>query len=68
MTGEVRVRALEEDVESKMHPNLTNKFTVTNLAAHPTSAIPIAAGMEIIAKNLCQRFATDQGCPFGRKC
>eukprot|EP00975_Prorocentrum_lima_P022398 4713154-Prorocentrum_lima.AAC.1 len=27
MTGEVRVRALEEDVESKMCPTLTNKFT-----------------------------------------
>eukprot|EP00975_Prorocentrum_lima_P021757 4584998-Prorocentrum_lima.AAC.1 len=32
------------------------------------SAIPIAAGMDRIAKNLCQTFAPDQGCPLGRKC
>eukprot|EP00975_Prorocentrum_lima_P062080 12883642-Prorocentrum_lima.AAC.1 len=34
MTGEVRVRALEEDVGTKMRPTLTNKFTVTSLAAN----------------------------------
>eukprot|EP00975_Prorocentrum_lima_P012937 2745812-Prorocentrum_lima.AAC.1 len=32
------------------------------------SAIPTAERMERVAKNLCQRFATDQGCPLGRKC
>eukprot|EP00975_Prorocentrum_lima_P024225 5097722-Prorocentrum_lima.AAC.1 len=44
MTGEVRVRAFEEDVESRMRPTLTNWFTVTNLAANPMSANPTAAG------------------------
>eukprot|EP00975_Prorocentrum_lima_P027054 5689870-Prorocentrum_lima.AAC.1 len=45
MTGEVRVRACEEEVESKMIPALTKKCT-TSLAATPMSAIPTAAGME----------------------
>eukprot|EP00975_Prorocentrum_lima_P057040 11967507-Prorocentrum_lima.AAC.1 len=51
-----------------MRPTLTNRFTVTNLTASPISATPTAAGMERIARNLPQRFATDQGCPLGRKC
>eukprot|EP00975_Prorocentrum_lima_P062707 12887019-Prorocentrum_lima.AAC.1 len=51
-----------------MRPTLTNRFTVTNLAASPMSAIPAAAGMERMAKHVCQRFATKQGCPLGRKC
>eukprot|EP00975_Prorocentrum_lima_P022356 4700909-Prorocentrum_lima.AAC.1 len=46
MTGEVRVRALEEDVEARMRPTLTNKFTVTSLAATQVMATPTAAGVE----------------------
>eukprot|EP00975_Prorocentrum_lima_P021179 4458046-Prorocentrum_lima.AAC.1 len=42
MTGEVRIRACEEEVESRMRPN---KFT-TNLVATPMSAIPTAVGVE----------------------
>eukprot|EP00975_Prorocentrum_lima_P019833 4171708-Prorocentrum_lima.AAC.1 len=68
MIGEVRVRALEEDVESRMRPTLTNRFTVTSLAANQMSAIPTAAGVEGVTKKVCQRFASDQGCPLGRKC
>eukprot|EP00975_Prorocentrum_lima_P054012 11328055-Prorocentrum_lima.AAC.1 len=45
MSGEVRVRAREEDAELRMIPTLTNKFT-TSLAATQMSAIPTAAGME----------------------
>eukprot|EP00975_Prorocentrum_lima_P009365 1992131-Prorocentrum_lima.AAC.1 len=29
MTGEVRVRASEEEVEFRIHPTLTNKLTTT---------------------------------------
>eukprot|EP00975_Prorocentrum_lima_P036690 7718712-Prorocentrum_lima.AAC.1 len=50
-----------------MIPTFTNKYT-TSLAATSTSAIPIAAGMEGVTKKLCPKFATDQGCPFGRMC
>eukprot|EP00975_Prorocentrum_lima_P055687 11675024-Prorocentrum_lima.AAC.1 len=46
MTGEVRVRALEEDVESKMRPTLTDRLTVTKLAAHQSMATPTTAGVE----------------------
>eukprot|EP00975_Prorocentrum_lima_P003625 791613-Prorocentrum_lima.AAC.1 len=42
MTGDVRVRASEEEVESKMRPTLTSRFT-TNLAAISMSPIPTAA-------------------------
>eukprot|EP00975_Prorocentrum_lima_P028569 6003307-Prorocentrum_lima.AAC.1 len=31
------------------------------------SAIPTAAGVEGVTRKLRQRFATDQGCPLGRK-
>eukprot|EP00975_Prorocentrum_lima_P068862 12922991-Prorocentrum_lima.AAC.1 len=44
MAGEVRVRALEEDVETRMLPTLTNKLTVTSLAANQLMATPTAAG------------------------
>eukprot|EP00975_Prorocentrum_lima_P061433 12878721-Prorocentrum_lima.AAC.1 len=43
MTGDVRVRASEEDVEYKMRPVLTNRFTVTSLAAYQSMATPTAA-------------------------
>eukprot|EP00975_Prorocentrum_lima_P054396 11409121-Prorocentrum_lima.AAC.1 len=52
MTGEVRVRAREEEVELRMTPTLTNKLT-TNFAATPMSAIPTAAGMEGVTRKLC---------------
>eukprot|EP00975_Prorocentrum_lima_P041980 8824095-Prorocentrum_lima.AAC.1 len=68
MTGEVRVRALEEDVESKMRPTLTNMFTVTSLATHQSMATPTAAGVEGVTRKSCPGFATDQGCSFGRRC
>eukprot|EP00975_Prorocentrum_lima_P019875 4181789-Prorocentrum_lima.AAC.1 len=51
-----------------MRPTLPNRFTTTNRAATPMHAIPTAAGVEGITRKLCQRFATDQGCPSGRKC
>eukprot|EP00975_Prorocentrum_lima_P027040 5687333-Prorocentrum_lima.AAC.1 len=60
MAGEVRVRALEEDVESKMRPTLTNRFTVTSLAANHSMATPTAAGVEGVTRKSCPRFATDQ--------
>eukprot|EP00975_Prorocentrum_lima_P016402 3476577-Prorocentrum_lima.AAC.1 len=53
MTGEVRVSACEEEVESKMRPTLTNRFTTT-LAASSMSPIPTAAGVEGITNNVCQ--------------
>eukprot|EP00975_Prorocentrum_lima_P059462 12467034-Prorocentrum_lima.AAC.1 len=65
MTGEVRVRALEEEVELKILPTLTNRAT-PNVAS--ASSTPTAAGMEGITKKTCTKFYTDQGCPFGRKC
>eukprot|EP00975_Prorocentrum_lima_P026814 5635828-Prorocentrum_lima.AAC.1 len=66
MTGEVRVRAQEEEVETRMRPALNNKFTVTNVTASQMTSNPTAAGVEGVTEKLCQRFATDQGCPFGR--
>eukprot|EP00975_Prorocentrum_lima_P020857 4388814-Prorocentrum_lima.AAC.1 len=65
MTGEVRVRALEEDVETRMRPTLTNKFTVTRLAANQLMATPTAAGGEGVTRKSCPRFTTYQGCSFG---
>eukprot|EP00975_Prorocentrum_lima_P064792 12899670-Prorocentrum_lima.AAC.1 len=44
MTGEVRVKALEEDVESRVRPTLTYRFTATSLAANRLMATPTAAG------------------------
>eukprot|EP00975_Prorocentrum_lima_P061776 12881837-Prorocentrum_lima.AAC.1 len=41
-TGEVGVRALE-DVDTRMRPTLTSKFTVTSLAANQFKATPTAA-------------------------
>eukprot|EP00975_Prorocentrum_lima_P068570 12921435-Prorocentrum_lima.AAC.1 len=64
MTGEVRVRAQEEDVETRMRPTLTNRFTVTNVAANQMTSTPTAAGVEGVSKKLCPRFATDQRCPL----
>eukprot|EP00975_Prorocentrum_lima_P062311 12884964-Prorocentrum_lima.AAC.1 len=61
MTGEVRVRALEEDVESKMRPTLTNRLMVTSLATNQSMATPNAAGVEGVTRKSCPRFATDQG-------
>eukprot|EP00975_Prorocentrum_lima_P022286 4685759-Prorocentrum_lima.AAC.1 len=43
-TGEVRVRALEEDVESKMRPTLTNWLTLTSSATNQSMETPTAAG------------------------
>eukprot|EP00975_Prorocentrum_lima_P067962 12918009-Prorocentrum_lima.AAC.1 len=51
-----------------MRPTLTNRFTLTNLAATPMSAISTAAGVKGLTRKFCQRFATYQGCPVGRKC
>eukprot|EP00975_Prorocentrum_lima_P049410 10336216-Prorocentrum_lima.AAC.1 len=64
---EVRVRTLEEDVDTTMRPTLTNKFTVTSLAANQLVVGPIAAGVEGVTRKPCQRFATDQGCHLGRR-
>eukprot|EP00975_Prorocentrum_lima_P046980 9820255-Prorocentrum_lima.AAC.1 len=50
-----------------MIPTLTNKLA-SDCAAAPMSAIPTAAGMERVTRELCPRLATDQGCPFGRRC
>eukprot|EP00975_Prorocentrum_lima_P065677 12904773-Prorocentrum_lima.AAC.1 len=57
----------EEDVESKMRPTLTNRFTVTSLATNQSIATPTAAGIEGVTPKSSPRFATDQGCPFGKK-
>eukprot|EP00975_Prorocentrum_lima_P055142 11560828-Prorocentrum_lima.AAC.1 len=65
MTGEVRVRAREEEeVEVRMLPTLTNKLT-TSCAASSSSTIPTAAGIEGLTRNMCTCFATCQGCPLG---
>eukprot|EP00975_Prorocentrum_lima_P049899 10442043-Prorocentrum_lima.AAC.1 len=50
-----------------MLPTLTNWMT-PNLAASSSSIIPSAAGMEGYTRKLRVQFATDQGCPLGRKC
>eukprot|EP00975_Prorocentrum_lima_P067778 12916956-Prorocentrum_lima.AAC.1 len=63
MTGEVRVRAREEEVELRMLPTLTNRVA-PNLEASSSSIIPTAAGMEGYTRKLCARFGTDQGCPL----
>eukprot|EP00975_Prorocentrum_lima_P049706 10403720-Prorocentrum_lima.AAC.1 len=65
MTGEVRVRAQEEELELKIFPALTNNVT-TDFAS--SSTIPTVVGMEGITKKPCTRFMTEQGCPYGRKC
>eukprot|EP00975_Prorocentrum_lima_P019487 4103787-Prorocentrum_lima.AAC.1 len=62
MTRAVGVRALEEDVESRMRPALSNRFAVTNLAANSMSANPAAARVEGVTRKVCQRFVSDQGC------
>eukprot|EP00975_Prorocentrum_lima_P042089 8848465-Prorocentrum_lima.AAC.1 len=51
-----------------MRPTLTNGFTVTNVAANHITSTPTAAGVEGVTKKSCPRFATYQGCPFGRRC
>eukprot|EP00975_Prorocentrum_lima_P003740 815740-Prorocentrum_lima.AAC.1 len=51
-----------------MRPTLTNRFTVTNLAAHPMSANPTAAGVEGVTRKVRHRFMSNQGCPLGRRC
>eukprot|EP00975_Prorocentrum_lima_P065617 12904467-Prorocentrum_lima.AAC.1 len=61
MTGEVTVRALAADVETGMRPSLTNKCTVTSVAANQPMAAPPAAGVEGVTRKSCPRFATDQG-------
>eukprot|EP00975_Prorocentrum_lima_P062515 12886031-Prorocentrum_lima.AAC.1 len=61
MTGEVRVRALQGDVESKMRLTLTNRLTVTSLATNQSMATAIAAGVEGVTRKSCPSFATDQG-------
>eukprot|EP00975_Prorocentrum_lima_P051364 10759945-Prorocentrum_lima.AAC.1 len=43
MTGEVRVRAQEEDVETRMRPALNNRFTVINVTASQMTSNPTAA-------------------------
>eukprot|EP00975_Prorocentrum_lima_P059225 12417985-Prorocentrum_lima.AAC.1 len=58
MIGEVR----------EMRPTLTNRFTVTSFAANQSMATPTAAGVEGVTRKPCPRFATDQGCSFGRRC
>eukprot|EP00975_Prorocentrum_lima_P012587 2669955-Prorocentrum_lima.AAC.1 len=64
MTGEVRVRAQEEEVEARMRPALNSRFPVTNVTVNQVASIPTAAGVEGAMKKLCPEFATDQGCPF----
>eukprot|EP00975_Prorocentrum_lima_P064889 12900210-Prorocentrum_lima.AAC.1 len=65
MTGEVRVRSEEDDMELKIFPVLTNHVT-SNFTS--SSTIPTAAGMEGITKKPYSIFTTEQGCPYGRKC
>eukprot|EP00975_Prorocentrum_lima_P011628 2474801-Prorocentrum_lima.AAC.1 len=66
MTGEVRVRAQEEEVATRMRPALNSRFTATNVTANQMTSIATAAGVEGVTQKLCPRFATHQGCPFGR--
>eukprot|EP00975_Prorocentrum_lima_P039899 8380462-Prorocentrum_lima.AAC.1 len=56
VTGEVRVRAQEEDVETRMRPTLNNKFTVTNVTANQMTSTATAAGVEGVTNKLCPRF------------
>eukprot|EP00975_Prorocentrum_lima_P040268 8457108-Prorocentrum_lima.AAC.1 len=51
-----------------MRPTLNSRFPGTNVTANQMTSIPIAAGVEGAMKKSCQTFATDQGCPFGRRC
>eukprot|EP00975_Prorocentrum_lima_P034719 7297414-Prorocentrum_lima.AAC.1 len=64
MTGEVRVRAPEEDMELKIFPVRTNNVT-SKLAS--SSTIPTAAGREGITRTLCSRVMTEHGCPKGER-
>eukprot|EP00975_Prorocentrum_lima_P046130 9647448-Prorocentrum_lima.AAC.1 len=61
MTGEVRVRAQEEEVEIRIRPTLNSRFPVTNVTPNQLTSIPTAAGVEGVMKKSCPRFATDQG-------
>eukprot|EP00975_Prorocentrum_lima_P015495 3283141-Prorocentrum_lima.AAC.1 len=67
MTGEVRVRAQEEDVETRVRGTLNNRFTVTNVTVNQMTSTPAAASVEGATHTSCPRFAAYQGCPFGRR-
>eukprot|EP00975_Prorocentrum_lima_P004963 1079685-Prorocentrum_lima.AAC.1 len=61
MTGEVRVRAQEEEMGTRMRPTLNNRFTVTNVTTSQMTSNPSAAGAEGVTKKSCPRFAASQG-------
>eukprot|EP00975_Prorocentrum_lima_P061242 12839911-Prorocentrum_lima.AAC.1 len=51
-----------------MRSTLNNRFIVANVTANQMTSTPATAGVEGVTKRLCPRFATYQGCPFGRRC